>query len=95
MLQAKSRKDSTSEVTNDLESQINAIKGSGQPLAESERAYFEPRFGVDFTQVRLHSNAQAAEPARVLNAKAYTLGQNVVFGTGYTRDKRGAKADGT
>jgi len=47
-----------------------------------ERAYFEPRFGVDFSQVRLHSDAQAAESARALNAKAYTLGQDVVFGTG-------------
>ncbi len=32
--------------------------------------------------MRLHSDAQAAESARALNAKAYTLGQNVVFGTG-------------
>jgi hypothetical protein len=54
----------------------------GQPLSKSERAYFEPRFGVDFSQVRLHSDAQAAESARALNAKAYTLGQDVVFGTG-------------
>ena len=47
--------------------------------------------------MRLHSDAQAAESARVLNAKVYTLGQDVMFGTGqgYTRDKRGAKADGT
>ena len=51
MLQAKSREDATSEVPNDLESQINAIRGGGQPLVESERAYFEPRFGYDFSQV--------------------------------------------
>ena len=82
MLQAKSREDATSEVSNDLESQINAIKGGGRPLAESERAYFEPRFGADFGQVRLHSDAQAAESARGVNAKAYTLGQDVVFGAG-------------
>jgi len=54
----------------------------GQPLSKSECAYFEPRFGVDFNQVRLHSDAQAAESARALNAKAYTLGQDVVFGAG-------------
>ncbi len=36
--------------------------------------------------MRLHSDAQAAESARALNAKAYTLGQDVVFGTGqYTQ----------
>jgi hypothetical protein len=47
--------------------------------------------------VRLHRDAQAAESARALNAKAYTLGQDVIARdrTGYTRDRRGAKADGT
>ena len=74
MLQAKNREDSTSEVTNDLESQINAIKGGGRSLAESERAYFEPRFGADFSQVKVHTGAQAAESARAVNAKAYTVG---------------------
>jgi len=77
MLQAKSREDATSEVTNDLESQI---KGGGRPLAEFERAYFEPRFGTDFSQVKVHTGAQAAESAGAVNAKAYTLGHDVVFG---------------
>ena len=77
MLQAKSTEDAIPEVPNDLESQINAIKGGGRSLAESERAYFEPRFGHDFSQVRVHTDAQAAESAR-----AFTLGQNVVFGAG-------------
>jgi len=82
MLQAKSREDATSEVTNDLESQINVIKGGGQPLAESERAFYEPRFGADFSGVRVHTNARAANVARSVNARAFTLGHNVVFGTG-------------
>jgi len=82
MIQANSREDSTPEVSNDLESQINAIKGGGRPLAESERDYFEPRFGVDFSQLRVHTGAQAAESARVVNARAYTVGQDVVFGAG-------------
>ena len=81
MLQAQSREDATSEVPNDLESQINAIRG-GQPLAESERAYFEPRFGADFSQVRLHTDSQAAESARAVNARAFTVGQDVMFGAG-------------
>ena len=83
MLQAKSKKDATPKVTNDLESQINAIKGVGRPLAESERAYFEPRFGTDFSQVRVHSDAQAVESARTVNARAFTVGRNVVFWTGH------------
>ena len=43
-----SMEDATPEVSNDLESQINTIKGSVRPLAEYERAYFEPRLGRDF-----------------------------------------------
>ena len=82
MLQAKSREDATSEVPNDLESQINAIKGGGRPLEESERAYFEPRFGYDFGQVRMHTDTRAAETAQAVNAQAYTVGRDVVFGAG-------------
>jgi hypothetical protein len=82
MLQAKSREDATSEVTNELESQINAIKGGGRPLAESERGFFEPRFGYDFGQVRVHTDARAAETARALDARAYTMGRNIAFRAG-------------
>jgi len=82
LLQAMSMEDTTSEVSNDLESQINAIKGGGQPLAESERSFFEPRFGYDFSKVRVHTSAQAAESARAVNARAYTMGQDVMFGAG-------------
>ncbi|KAF5424633.1 MAG: protein of unknown function (DUF4157) [Candidatus Methanomarinus sp.] len=81
IFQTKRDVNTTPEVTNNLESQIQAIQYDSQPQSKSERAYFEPRFGVDFSQVRLHSDAQASESARALNAKAYTLGQDVVFGT--------------
>jgi len=82
LLQAKSMGDVTPEVTLDLESQINTIRGGGKPLSEYERAFFEPRFGVDFGQVRLHSDARAAESAWAVNARAYTVGRDVVFGAG-------------
>jgi len=65
-----------------LESKIQSLKGGGQPLSENDRTFFEPRFSYDFSQVRLHSDVQAAESARALNAKAYTQGQDVVFGAG-------------
>jgi hypothetical protein len=56
--------------------------GPGQPLDEGTRTFFEPRFGLDFSQGRLHVDAQAAESARSVNALAYTVGRNVVFGAG-------------
>jgi len=98
MLQTKSREDATSEVSYGLESQINAIKGGGRPLAESDRAYFEPRFGADFNQVKVHTDVQADESTLVMNAKAYTLGQDVVFVAGQyapgTGEGRRAKGEG-
>jgi hypothetical protein len=56
--------------------------GPGQPLSREERAFFEPRFGCDFSQVRLHTDARAAESAQSVDALAYTVGRDIVFGAG-------------
>ena len=82
ILQTKRGEDVTPEVTQDLESQIQAIRGGGQPLTESDRAFFEPRFGHDFSQVRIHTDEEASESARKLNARAFTVGRNVFFRRG-------------
>jgi hypothetical protein len=42
----------------------------------------EPRFAHDFSNVRVHADHRAAESARAVNARAYTVGQDVVFGAG-------------
>src|SRR5262249_19476915 len=62
-----------------------ALRSSGKPLDTATRAYMEPRFGHDFSQVRIHSNGLAAESARAVNAAAYTVGQDLVFGAGKYR----------
>lgn len=67
----------------DLEARITSLKQSGgRPLSASERAFLEPRFGQDFSRVRIHSDAQAAEMAQAVNARAFTVGRDVVFGAG-------------
>lgn len=76
-LQTKELTGHNAEITPNLESRIQAIRDGGQPLPESVRAYFEPRFGYDFNQVRVHTNTRAAEAVR-----AYTVGRDVVFGEG-------------
>ena len=73
---------STPEVSSELESSISAVRSGGQPLPEFVRAFFELRFGTDFDQVRVHSDVKAAEVARVVDARAFTMGRNVVFGEG-------------
>jgi hypothetical protein len=81
-IQAKGDTGRTPEVTPDLKARLNAIRGGSRPLPQSDRAFFEPRFGYDFSQVRIHTDARAAEAARTLNARAFTIGQDVVFGAG-------------
>jgi hypothetical protein len=58
------------------------INSPGQPLEAEARAFMEPRFGYDFSQVRVHTDAKAAESARMINALAYTVGQDIVFDAG-------------
>lgn len=60
----------------------NVLRSPGQPLDATNRAYFESRFGHDFSGVRVHADAKAAESARAVNALAYTVGRDVVFGEG-------------
>lgn len=81
-LQAKKTSGKISEVTPHIEANISSMRGGGQPLPESVRAFFEPRFGRDFRQVRMHTGAKAVESARAVNAQAYTVGKDVVFGAG-------------
>jgi len=64
--------------------------GPGQPLDLATRAFFEPRFGHDFSKVRLHTDANAAESAWAVNALAYTVGRDVAFGAGQYAPQTGA-----
>ena len=58
---------------------------SGRPLESSLRAYFEPRFGFDFSRVRIFSDEEAAKSAQSIGALAYTAGPNIAFGRGLYR----------
>jgi len=58
------------------------LRSPGQPLDPITRAFMESRFGYDFSGVRLHSGAAAEQSARAVNANAYTVGHNIVFGAG-------------
>jgi Domain of unknown function (DUF4157) len=81
-VQAKPLSNKSPSLTNGLQNQIQSLKGGGQPLSESTRNFFEPRFGVDFSKVRVHTGAQANIAAKSVNAKALTTGKDVVFGSG-------------
>ncbi|MEZ5610972.1 MAG: DUF4157 domain-containing protein [Rhodocyclaceae bacterium] len=56
--------------------------GAGKPLDGASRAFFEPRFGRDLGAVRVHDGARDGMIARSLAARAFTLGNDIVFAPG-------------
>lgn len=56
------------------------LRSPGQSLDPATRAVMEPRFGHDFSQVRVHTGAAAERSAEEVSAKAYTVEHNIVFG---------------
>ncbi len=60
----------------------NVLRSAGQPLDTATRSFMEPHFNHDFSQVRVHTDEKAAESTQAVNALAYTVGRNIVFGIG-------------
>jgi len=58
------------------------LNSAGVPLDTATRAFMEPRFGHDFSQIRIHADPTAARSAAEIQARAYTVGRNVVFAHG-------------
>lgn len=67
------------------------LRSPGHSLEPDTRAFMESRFDRDFSQVRVHTDAKAAESARAVNALAYTVGRDVVFGARQYASGRGNK----
>ena len=60
----------------------DVLRSPGRPLADDVRAFYETRFGHDFSRVRVHSDSQAADSARAVGARAFTVGTDIVLGGG-------------
>jgi Restriction endonuclease fold toxin 3/Domain of unknown function (DUF4157)/Putative RNase-like toxin, toxin_1 len=63
-----------------LESKLN--KGGGSPLPNEVKSFMEPRFGSDFSQVRVHTDVSSMQMNKDLNAQAFTHASNIYFGAG-------------
>lgn len=63
----------------------SALRSQGQPLDTSSRAFMEPRFGHDFSRVRVHTGARVSEAASQINSLAFTSGQSIFFGANLYR----------
>lgn len=91
LVQAAQAPGQTRQVGSGLTSQIDALRSGGRPLSRSEREFFEPRFGRDFSHVRIHADSRASSLAQAMNARAFTRGHAIVFGG--RRDPQGIRAD--
>jgi hypothetical protein len=65
-----------------LAQRLVSRRASGSPLPGGVRAFMEPRFGADFSGVRVHADGEAARMSHSLQAKSFTLGQDIYFGKG-------------
>lgn len=65
-----------------FESRLTQIRGQGAPLPAKEREKFEPRYHADFSGVRVHTGGRARELAAAINARAFTVGNDIVFAPG-------------
>ena len=61
------------------------LRSPGKPLDADTHAHMESIFGHDFSQIRVHTNADAAASTQEVNARAYTVGRDIVFGAGQYR----------
>jgi hypothetical protein len=68
------------DVAANVEAEIQSSATSGEPLPLSVRRFMEPRFRADFSAVRIHTDGRAAALSRDLNARAFTLGNQIFFG---------------
>ena len=57
----------------------DVVNSGGRPIEPDVREDMEARLGHDFSDVRIHDDAAAADSAKAVNAHAYTVGSNVVF----------------
>lgn len=65
-----------------IESKLKSNQGGGQPMPERTQNFMESRFGNDFSQVKVHTDNQAVQMNRDLNAKAFTHGNDIYFNSG-------------
>ena len=78
-LHRKENSSSETQSNSSIENYVGSLNGRGNYLSPQTRSFFEPRFGYDLSNVRVHNDSVAAKSADSINAIAYTSGNNIVF----------------
>jgi Domain of unknown function (DUF4157) len=81
-IQTKKSSEGGFEAGGDFESRLGSSKSGGSPLPEDVRSFMEPRFGADFSGVRVHTGSEAVRMNREVGAQAFAHGQDVYYGAG-------------
>lgn len=68
--------------SNTLEQNLSTSKGGGSPLGDDVRTFMEPRFGADFSQVKVHTDSTANQMNQSIQAQAFTHGKDIYFNEG-------------
>ncbi|HLP88453.1 MAG TPA: DUF4157 domain-containing protein [Nostocaceae cyanobacterium] len=82
VVQRAARTNGGVQTNGNLESRLNSSKGGGSPLPHQVRNFMEPRFGADFSRVRVHTDNNAVQMSRELGAQAFTHGSDIYYGEG-------------
>lgn len=77
----RKKSNNSKDISSDTSMIGEATQSTGQPLDATIRNFMEQRFGHDFSQVKIHTDDKAIASARAVNARAFTLGQDVMFGS--------------
>ncbi len=77
----------SSQASPSIESRLSNSKGGGSPLPDEVRSFMEPRFGADFSSVRVHTDSTAVQMNKDLGAQAFAHGSDIYYGAGKSPGK--------
>jgi HEAT repeat protein len=80
--QSQSKPQSNDAVSPEISEKIMAAKGGGNPMDARTRTFMENRFGSDFSKVKIHTDDNAVQLSRKIDAQAFTVGNDLFFDAG-------------
>ncbi|MEG4805814.1 DUF4157 domain-containing protein [Microcoleus sp. ARI1-B5] len=84
---AQRSSDGSSQASSSIESRLASSQGGGSALSDDVRSFMEPRFGADFSSVRVHTDSAAVQMNKELGAQAFARGSDIYFGAGKSPGK--------
>jgi hypothetical protein len=80
--QVQRASDESSVARNSIESRLASSKGGGSALPDNVRSFMEPRFGADFSNIKVHTDSNAVQMNKELGAQAFAHGSDIYYGAG-------------